>query len=169
MKQVVQKSLYLSTCVHDLNGDSRLWEIEAFYTKISPVLICQTVPVRRKVHLNCHCKIREITTVKITKCDTHSISNRYYLTRKKTKHDKNCTEYDSHWRLFQGTLDLKSDALLQSHLYVYAKTTTSRVFVPCKLRYWRVVGTTGYTASDDNFSQYGVMEKVEPLTNLGTT
>ena len=32
--------------VHDLNDDSRLWQMEALYTRISPVLVCQTVPVR---------------------------------------------------------------------------------------------------------------------------
>ena len=31
---------------HDLNDDSRLWQMEALYTRISPVLVCQTVPVR---------------------------------------------------------------------------------------------------------------------------
>ena len=32
--------------VHDLNDDSSLWQMEALYTKISPVLVCQTAPVR---------------------------------------------------------------------------------------------------------------------------
>ena len=42
-------------CVHDLNDDSRLGQMEVFFTRKSPVLVCQTVPVRKKVYL----KIKE--------------------------------------------------------------------------------------------------------------
>ena len=49
------------------------------------------------------------------------------------------------------------------------KTKPSRDFVPCPLTPCRVVGPRQATANGDDFSLYGVMEKVEPLTNLDVT
>ena len=49
------------------------------------------------------------------------------------------------------------------------KTKPSQAFVPCLLTPCRVVGPRQATASGDNFSLYGEMEKVEMLTNLDAT
>ena len=69
-KYIVHTLLYLSPCVHNLNDNSRLWEMEAFYTGTSPVLIYQRVPVREKSTV----ALISITTIQPTICTCILIS-----------------------------------------------------------------------------------------------
>ena len=119
-------------------------------------------------------RFANFSTVKIAEFHTHQ----KLLSWQQRQIWQNCSECGPYPIMVKsGILDPKSDTLLLSNrafcVSVFEKywghsTTSSYICVPCNLRSCRVVGPQA-TASDDNVSMSGVMEKMELLRNLDTT
>ena len=80
------KNCYISVHVcMTLMMNSRLWEMEAIYNRISPVLVCQTVHVREKIYLKtiqkCTITLSVVSSVRVGFTEHHiylSIIGLYY-------------------------------------------------------------------------------------------